>query len=139
MSYPLSFRSPFTKEEISHTIIYSFIAVVGTIGNGLVIKSFLLSRDQPGSRFVIALAAVDFVTSILVPIRAFVDIAYGYNHWPWGVTACLLIKPWPSAFVSASSWLLIAISLERMRQVVINNLIQYLKKIIQLLLHGKKE
>lgn len=116
VGYPISYREPYTNYDISHTVLLSFIAVVGTIGNGLVIKSFLGNRDQPGSRFVIALAVIDFVSSVVFPLINLIQIVYGIsNHWPIGHVMCLSIEPWTTSLLFSSSWLLIAISLERMR------------------------
>ena len=65
--YELSLRRPYNVNEIVHMILYSFIFVSGTIGNGWVIKMFLEAPKQPGFIFVMHLAALHFFTSILIP------------------------------------------------------------------------
>ena len=91
------------------------IFVAGTIGNGLVIKSFLRAPEQPGSRFIIGLAVIDLVCSVLVPLNNMIENVYGREHWPLGRVGCLIIKPWMSSTFYASAWMLVAISLQRTR------------------------
>ena len=113
--YDLSFRSPFTSMEITQLVLYAFVFISGTTGNLLVIKYFLRSPDQPGSRFVISLALIDLIASILVPIRNSIIIIYEFQHWPLGQIGCYMLWPWTECTLFASAWLLVAISLERVR------------------------
>ena len=96
-------------------ILYIFIAISGTIGNAIVIKSFIRASDKPGSRFVVGLALIDLVASFLVPFYYIVVLVYAGQHWPLGKIACFMIVPWlPSPFF-ASAWMLVVISAERAR------------------------
>ena len=81
----------------------------------MVIKSFLGARDRPGSRLVIGLAVIDFSSSVLVPFVSIIIIAYDYKHWPLGQTGLLMTYPWTVSTYYASTWMLVAISLERAR------------------------
>ena len=105
----------YSVKQISQLILYTFIFVSGTIGNGLVVRSFLQASQQPGSRFVIALAVFDFIASILVPLNNITIIIYDYKHWPFGEVGCMMLKPWMSCPSLVAAWLLVVISLERAR------------------------
>ena len=112
--YELSLRRPYHMYEIAQMILYSFIFVSGTIGNGWVIKMFLEAPKQPGSRFVIHLAALDFFTSILIPFTWVIEIVHN-GHWPLGKIGCWLLVPSLRSNFDSSAWLIVAISLERAR------------------------
>ena len=115
VEYKLSFRGPYDATDISELILYSFIIISGTIGNGLVIRSFIRASNQPGSRFVTVLAAFDFLASIWLPLTAITFIMYDSKHWPFGKIGCLVINVWKTCPFFASSWILVAIALERAR------------------------
>ena len=110
-------RKPFRDMEISQLCIYPLNMLVGTIGNALVIRYFT-STDvsvRPGSRFVVVLAVIDFVTSIIIPGKSTIRILYD-PHWPLGGVACLIAYFSP-LLLYTTPWLLLAISLERARAV----------------------
>ena len=113
--YQLSLRRPFSVDEISQLILYSMIFVSGTLGNGLVINVFRKATDRPGSRFVIILAVIDLVTSVITPLNNILTILYDFQHWPLGKIGCFLLKPWMESTFFASAWILVAISAERFR------------------------
>ena len=113
--YPLSFLDPYTASDISKLTLYTFILVSGSVGNALVIRSFIQVPDQPGTKFVIGLAITDVVASILIPFHNIVLLIYQNKHWPLGNVGCLLTIPWIDSLTIASAWLLVAISLERAR------------------------
>ena len=94
---------------------YTFILVTGSVGNGFVIKSFLAEPDQPGSRFVVILATVDFISSILIPFVQISVLLFNSILWPLGEISCYILTPIPDSVVYASAWFLVAISLERAR------------------------
>ena len=86
------------------------------------IKHFATSDglQRPGSRFVIILAGVDFVTSIWIPSYVITDIIYFFPPedptWPFGKYSCYFALFYPFLFYT-TSWLLLAISLERARAI----------------------
>ena len=120
----LSVRQPFTRREIIELFIASVILLVGTFGNGLVIKSFASgdASKHPGSRFVIVLAFVDIISSIWNPTTiVIVDVVYFFSDadiavWPLGELACKIDFFRPLLDYS-TAWLLLAISLERARAI----------------------
>ena len=114
VNFKISFVGPHYKTAAWITI-YGFIFIAGTIGNWLVIKSFLTKSAQPGCRFVVALALVDFISSIWIPLLNIVLALYKSGHWPLGKICCYILRPFDISFMLASAWLLVAISLERAR------------------------
>ena len=112
-----SLRGPFTHTEIFLLLIYVVVFLIGTVGNGLVIKAFYGNQEQPGSRFVLALAFIDFITSMGIPIQVIGNIVNKISDsvysWPFGKVMCYLSPFWTLSM--ASAWLLLAICLERIR------------------------
>ena len=116
MSFTL--RAPYTKTEKFLLALNVVVFVIGTIGNGWIIKRFYANRDEPGSRFVLALATVDLITSVWIPLMAIGVIMYDiYNHplWPFGKVGCYMMQPFFYSLFVISVWLLLAICLERVR------------------------
>ena len=115
---PVNFKISFVGPHY-HTAawitVYGLIFITGTIGNGIVIKSFLAKSAQPGCRFVVALALVDLISSIWIPLINIVLALYKSVHWPLGKICCYILRPFGISFMFASAWLLVAISLERAR------------------------
>ena len=113
-----SYRGPFTQTEIVLLFMYVFVLLVGTVGNGLVIKTFYANRDRPGSRYVLVLAMIDLITSIWIPLvnigKIVTTISHNFSSWPFGKIACYL-RLFEFSLPAASAWLLIAICLERVR------------------------
>ena len=118
ISYTIKFRRPYDSLDISKLLLYSFILVSGTIGNGMVIQAFLRSSGQPGSRFVVGLAVIDLVSSILIPLGNFILITFDHKHWPFGKIGFFILRPWKPSTFYASAWMLVSISLERARYVL---------------------
>ena len=81
----------------------------------MVIQAFIRSPGKPGSRFVIGLAVIDFLSSILVPIVNLILIIYDHKHWPLGKAGYYITRPWTLSTFYASAWMLVSISLERAR------------------------
>ena len=114
---PLSFRRAYTASDIAQLILYLFIFVSGTFGNIVVIHSFIRVSEKPGSRFVVALAAIDLITSVLSPSLNISIILYDY--FPWGKIGCKAMFPLTLSATVSSAWMLVAISLERARLVFV--------------------
>ena len=98
---------------------YSATYISWTVGNALVIKYFAFSdaSNKPGSRYVIGLAGMDFVLSILIPgyiITGLVCFFVEFYNWPFGEVTCHIVMFFPF-LIFATPWLLLAISLERAR------------------------
>ena len=116
------FRLSYTTTDIIELCFFSFAILVGTVGNTLVIKHFAFgdSSDRPGSRLVIVLAVIDFVSSIWIPSIVLIRIIYRlpnkFTHWPSEEMTWKLAMLYPS-LLYATSWLLLAISLERARAI----------------------
>ena len=115
IAYTLSMRRPYTVSDISQLIRFLVIFLSGTIGNGMVIQSFIEASERPGSRFVIALAAIDSITSLLSPLQSISIIIY--DGYPLGKGGCVVLAPLQLSNTFASAWLLVVISLERARLV----------------------
>ena len=113
--YQLSLRQPYSAGELSQLILYSIIFGSGTFGNGFVIHLFLKTRDRPGSRFGIALAIIDLVSSIITPLGNTMIIVFDFQHWPLGKIGCFVLIPWVESTFFCSAWILVAISVERFR------------------------
>ena len=113
-----SYRRPFKRTEIFVLSLYAFVILVGTVGNGLVIQKFFVNRDKPGSRFVLVLAMIDMITSIWIPMIFIGEIVNKISErffsFPFGKVACYL-RLFRLSLFAASAWLLVAISLERIR------------------------
>ena len=113
IGYPF-YRRPYNAHDVSQLSLYTFVFVSGTIGNAIVIRSFIGASDQPGSRFVVALATIDFLASVYVPFCNVMTIISD-GHWFLGEVGCFILRPWLESSFSASAWILVAISLERAR------------------------
>ena len=117
----LSLRQPLSILEKVYISLLSLTFPIGTIGNLLVMWYFALENKviRPGSRFVIVLAFIDFISSIWIPSIHIIEPLYkisGIRHWPFGEVTCR-IRFLSSSMSYITSWLLLAISLERTRAV----------------------
>ena len=117
----LAGRQPSNLRDILKLSFYSVQIFIGTIGNALVVKHFAFGdvSIRPGARFVVVLAMLDFVSSIWFPGLVIVDTLYESPvsaPWPFGKLACQISLFWP-LLTYATSWLLLAISLERARAI----------------------
>ena len=113
----LGLRQSFSLETVTYICIYSLNILIGTVGNALVIKYFS-SRDvssHPGSRFVVALAVVDFTSSIWIPGQKIIKILFA-PYWPLGEFTCRFHMLF-YLLMFATSWLILAISVERARAI----------------------
>ena len=118
----LGARPPFKPLEILEFSIISLEFFIGTIGNALVIRTFVSpdALNRPGSKFIIVLACVDFLSSLWIPFLNIIDRLYDFkhfNHWPFSELSCrVLLAFYPFLFYS-NAWLLVAVSLERARAI----------------------
>ena len=112
-----------TKYIIEYTLM-SFIIVCGTVGNICVIRMFGFTkrRHHAGSALVVTLAVNDFLSSIFIPIDALFWITFlmriekgNFLSYPFGKAMCYMLKSANPLFMMASSWLMAAISIERLR------------------------
>ena len=96
--------------------IYSVIMVVGTSGNVSVI--YILCRKSKkrrhGHKLIIALAATDFISSIVMPFVMINDLVSDLK-WYLGEFCCVVFPAMNCVFLFASAWTLVLISWERLR------------------------
>ena len=118
----LSLKRLYTTVEIIQLCVYAFTMLIGTIGNALVVKSFASENvlGRPGSRFVIVLGVIDFISSVWIPGLMIIDTIYAnpraFNYWPFGEITCRILYFYPF-LTYATPWLLVAISVERARAI----------------------
>ena len=117
----LNVRQSFTATDIAQIFFYALNLVIGTCGNAAVIKYFALSdaSNRVGSRLVVALAMLDFISSVWLPCDIIVVILYDFvefNYWPFGEVECHIFYFYPMLFY-ATPWFLLAISAERARAI----------------------
>ena len=98
-------------------ILYTIILTVGGIGNVVVIHEFRMKTSQPGTGFIIALAFTDCFTSILCPILGILqqDYLFKRSYVPHGLILCQFSWNTDAILISISIWILVSISLERLR------------------------
>ena len=117
----MAYQTRITGRIIFFFISDGFIFLLGSLGNCFVIYIFAMTKrkKQAGSGFVVALAVTDLVSSIAIPTIPVVEIAlrmkYKTPYWVFGKWGCHLINDIGPVFVTASSWILVAISIERWR------------------------
>ena len=118
-SFNLNVRQSFSVNELLQLCLYSTNFLVGAVGNALVIRKFGVEDNvgRPGSRFVIILAFLDLVSSILIPGVIIIQILYRFHTfstWPLGEFTCRIIVFYP-ILLHSTSWLLLAVTVERAR------------------------
>ena len=98
---------------------YSVVAVIGSVGNILVIKWFTSEekRNKAGSLLVIVLAANDCIASIVTPLlemHIIISIkTYPFKAWYLGKELCKTIPSFSYLFILTTPWILVAITCER--------------------------
>ena len=95
----------------------AIICFLGVVGNGAIIFVFSKRTGQAGTGFIIALAVTDLLTSINIPILATVQNEYleSKPYIRYGEVLCQLCSNVELVLISISIWLLVSISLERLR------------------------
>ena len=106
--------------QISLVVLYSLVVLFGTVGNILVVRSFGKKnmRQKAGNKMVVVLAVNDCVSSIIVPFLRISSIIRleEFSHFiVLRKTLCYLSAGIMETFLIASSWLLVAISFDRLR------------------------
>ena len=98
-------------------VFYSIILVVGILGNGLVcyVLIFKKKRKNTGDIFIISLAMTDFISSIFIPLVQINDLVGDAKIWYLGEIGCFVLPAMFPMTLTASSWLLVLISLDRYR------------------------
>ena len=122
-AHVLSTDHHLTEEDITLYLLYGVLFLTGTVGNGAVIHMFQFTsrRKQAGARFVVALAVTDFLSSICLPLEGIVMITgrvvnpRDHPRWLLGEVTCYIVPGFAPLFLTTSSWLLTAISFERLR------------------------
>ena len=107
--------------DIVLTICYGFVFLSGTVGNSFVINWFgkKSERKKAGNKLVVMLAINDLISSVLVPLsQIHYLISASINPpgvWYLGKVLCYSLPGIGRTFLYATSFYLIAISLERYR------------------------
>ena len=110
-----------TLSAVAFICCCSLIFLVGVFGNALVVKWFNTgsAKHTVGSRLVVILAINDLISSIVVPfaqVHAILQSSMDpYGAWYLGKFLCHILPGIQSMFLIATSWILVAISLERFR------------------------
>ena len=96
---------------------YSFIMVVGTIGNFVIVASILVKKQLKGSElFVLNLTITDLCVCLISVPFDLIEIAMGY--WPFGAFLCKVIYPLQTVFMAVSVFTMLCMALERHRAIV---------------------
>ena len=109
-------------------VFYVFVFTSGIAGNILVIKWFGTKeeRKKAGNKLVIALAFNDFLSSIFIPLFQIHFIVIGsiepHKAWYLGKVLCHSQIGMHVTFVMVTSFLLVAIAVERFRYGLIHKL-----------------
>ena len=117
----MAYRINITGRTIFFFVSDGTILLLGSLGNCFVIYMFTLTKKskQAGSGFVVALAVTDLISSIAIPtvpvIEVVLRIKYMTPYWVLGEWGCYILNDIGPVFVTASSWILVAISVERWR------------------------
>ena len=106
--------------DIIQITLYGFVFISGTIGNAFVVRWFGAPSEigKAGNKLVVVLAVNDFFSSIFYP---FYHIHYIVRHfaiggtWHLGKFFCHSLLGLYLTFLYATSFLLVAISIERFR------------------------
>lgn len=98
-------------------VLYVLIFIIGPICNGFVIYiiAFRHKQRNAGDIFVVYLASIDFLFSLFVPISYIPDIITQYQRWYYGKIFCKIFPIIPPLATFASSWVLVAIAIDRHR------------------------
>ena len=105
---------------ISLVVLYSLVTLLGTVGNILVVKWFGKKnmRQKAGNKMVVVLAVNDFASSIFVPflrISSLIRLQEFSQVVVLRKALCYFSGGIMETFLIASSWLLVAISFDRLR------------------------
>ena len=125
VSNPLEDETRLPQIVVEYTLM-SILIASGTVGNVCIIYKFGFTerRHNAGSALVVALAVNDFLSSILMPMDALIWIYlsakysgedYQLYPYPLGKGMCYILQSVSHMFMMASSWLMAAISIERLR------------------------
>ena len=108
--------------EVIEIFMSCLVFVLGAPGNIYVIHKFTFTSKKyySGAKFVVSLAAVDFLASFILPVLDIYDtintVRYqGMPVWHLGKVLCYVLQNTHAIFLGASSWCLVAIACARLR------------------------
>ena len=116
-----AFNCEHEKEtNISLVTTYSIVMIIGVIGNAIVIHKFITPerRRMAGSTMITTLAVNDLLASIFIPLYQTNQLIEQRNErfaWYLGEVLCIFLPGIQIVSIVASPWILVVISLERLR------------------------
>ena len=72
-------------------------------------------KQSSGDIFIVSLAAADLLASVFIPVLMITDMASDFKVWYFGEIGCHILPSISPVTLVASSWSLVAISLDRYR------------------------
>ena len=104
--------------DIIQRTLYGLVFISGTIGNAFFVKWFGAPCEigKAGNKFVVVLAVNDFFSSIFFPLNSIQNIVSRFEGtWHLEKFFCHSLLGLCFTFLYATSFLLVAISIERFR------------------------
>ena len=111
--------SIFTKDGVKEfkMFCYSFIILVGCLGNFAIIVSFCVKKQLKDSEyFVLNLTVTDLCVCLISVPFDLIEIALGY--WPFGAFLCKVIYPFQTVLMGVSVFTMLCMALERHRAII---------------------
>lgn len=98
-------------------VFYVSVFFFGVFGNMIVfyVVGYRKKKRSGGDLYILSLACADFLSSIFVPMVMLNDLLTDFSGWLYGEVMCYILPAINPGTLSASSWSLVLISLDRYR------------------------